>query len=112
NSVAEVDAAVIERTKLWNNLKHEKGPFDLIGDIHGCFDETLVLLQKLGYQVQKNGSYTVTHPEGRKVIFVGDLVDRGPKTPEVLRLVMDLVESGAAFCVNGNHDDRLKRKLQ
>jgi protein phosphatase len=111
NSVAEVDAAVIERTKLWNNLKHEKGPFDLIGDIHGCFDETLVLLQKLGYQVQKNDSYQVSHPEGRKVIFVGDLVDRGPKTPEVLRLVMDMVTSGAGFCVNGNHDDKLKRKL-
>jgi protein phosphatase len=112
NSVQEVDDAVIERTKLWNNLKHEKGPFDLIGDIHGCFDETLALLTTLGYQVQKNGSYAVSHPQARKVIFVGDLVDRGPKTPDVLRLVMDMVESGAGFCVVGNHDDKLKRKLQ
>lgn len=95
-----------------NSLKQEKGPFDLIGDVHCCFDELQELLMKLGYQVQKNDKYNVTHPEGRKVIFVGDLVDRGPKTPEVLRIVMDMVGSGAAFCVNGNHDDNLKRKLQ
>ncbi len=112
NSVEEVNNVTIERNPLWNNLKTEKGPFDLIGDIHGCFDELHALLVKLGYHVQKGDKYTVTHPEGRKVIFVGDLVDRGPKTPEVLRIVMDMVESGAAFCVNGNHDDKLKRKLQ
>jgi hypothetical protein len=107
-----VHNVTIERNPLWNNVKTEKGPFDLIGDIHGCFDELHALLVKLGYHVQKDDKYTVTHPEGRKVIFVGDLVDRGPKTPEVLRIVMDMVESGAAFCVNGNHDDKLKRKLQ
>lgn len=112
NSVEEVDNVVIQRAPLWNDLKQEKGPFDIIGDIHGCFDELYELLLKLGYKIQKNGQYAVTHPEGRKVIFVGDLVDRGPKTPEVLRIVMDMVESGAGFCVNGNHDDKLKRKLQ
>jgi protein phosphatase len=92
--------------------KHEKGPFDIIGDIHGCFDELCEMLTKLGYKVQKNTQYIVTHPEGRKAIFVGDLVDRGPKSPEVLRIVMDMVESGIGFCVIGNHDDKLKRKLQ
>lgn len=90
----------------------EKGPFDIIGDIHGCFDELYKLLLMAGYSIDKQNRYIVTHPEGRKVIFVGDLVDRGPKTPEVLRIVMNMVESGIAFCVNGNHDDKLRRKLQ
>lgn len=112
NSVEEVDNIIIERSPLWNNLKHEKGPFDIIGDVHGCFDELYNLLIKLGYIIHQNSNYTVTHPAGRKVIFVGDLVDRGPKTPEVLRIVMDMVAAGMAFCVNGNHDDKLKRKLQ
>lgn len=112
NSVEDINRVTIERNPLWNNLKTEKGPFDLIGDIHGCFDELHALLIKLGYRVHKGEKYVVTHPEGRKILFVGDLVDRGPKTPEVLRIVMDMVESGVAFCVNGNHDDKLKRKLQ
>lgn len=113
NTVEDIDNAIIERTPLWNNLKHEKGPFDIIGDVHGCFDELYKLLIKLGYQITKDdGHYIVNHPEGRKVIFVGDLVDRGPKTPEVLRIVMDMVSTGMAFCVTGNHDDKLKRKLQ
>jgi protein phosphatase len=112
NSVEEVNSVVIERAPLWNNLKHEQGPFDLIGDIHGCFDELYTLLIKLGYQIKKHSQYQVTHTQNRKIIFVGDLVDRGPKTPEVLRLVMDVVESGIGFCVNGNHDDKLKRKLE
>jgi protein phosphatase len=112
NSVTEVENVKIERKVLWNNLKHEKGPFDIIGDIHGCFDELYQLLIKLGYQIDYQDKYLVAHPGMRKIIFVGDLVDRGPKTPQVLKIVMDIVESGAGFCVVGNHDDKLKRKLQ
>ena len=113
-----VDAVRIERQALWNNKKAETGPFDLIGDVHGCFDELEALMGKLGYvieaglDVKEGAPYRVTHPEGRKLIFVGDLVDRGPKSPEVLRLVMDMCKSGIAFCVTGNHDDKLKRALQ
>ncbi|GLV59984.1 polynucleotide kinase-phosphatase [Dictyobacter sp. S3.2.2.5] len=112
--VAEVE---IERQRLWNNLKHEHGPFDIIGDVHGCFDELCLLLQRLGYVVEQHNDgeeprFQVTHPEGRKVIFLGDLVDRGPATPAVLRLVMDMVASGSAFCVPGNHDAKLLRKLK
>lgn len=107
--VAEV---VIERQPLWNNLKHLHGPFDIIGDIHGCFDELHALLTKLGYEIAAaNGSYDVRHPFGRTAVFLGDLVDRGPKTPEVLRLVMNMTESGAALAVPGNHDSKLMRKL-
>jgi len=113
----EIEDVTIERQPLWNNLKHEHGPFDIIGDIHGCFDELQALLAKLGYQVtETNGAaasphYEAQHPEGRKVIFLGDLVDRGPRIPDVLRLTMNMVESGAALCVPGNHDIKLMRKL-
>lgn len=109
----EIDAAVIERQPLWNNRKHEHGPFDIIGDVHGCIDELRDLLAQLGYRlVQENGAYQVTPPPGRKAVFVGDLVDRGPGIPEVLRLVMSMVEAGAALCVPGNHDLKLVRKLK
>jgi len=104
----EIDDVVIERQPLWNNLKHEHGPFDIIGDIHGCYDELQQLLGKLGYQITDGES---KHPEGRKVIFLGDLVDRGPRIPDVLRLAMNMVERGNALCVPGNHDIKLMRKL-
>ena len=115
-SQEEVDAVEIQYQPLWNNRKHEHGPFDIIGDIHGCFDELHDLLLKLGYQVEINNNggnkYSVTPPEGRRAIFLGDLVDRGPKTPDVLKLVMSMVESGSALCVPGNHDTKLMRKLK
>ena len=118
HSPEEVDAAEIVREPLWNNLKHEHGPFDIIGDVHGCFDELVELLTLLGYSVEKQSNvpgslaYSVKRPEGRKVVFLGDLVDRGPKIPEVLRLVMSMVQAGTALCVPGNHDIKLMRKLR
>jgi protein phosphatase len=118
HSPEEVDAAEIVREPLWNNLKHEHGPFDIIGDVHGCFDELVELLTQLGYSVKKQSNtagpldYSVKLPEGRKVVFLGDLVDRGPKIPEVLRLAMSMVKAGTALCVPGNHDIKLMRKLR
>jgi protein phosphatase len=118
HSPEEVDAAEIVREPLWNNLKHEHGPFDIIGDVHGCFDELVELLAHLGCSVEKQSTgpgslaYSVKPPEGRKVVFLGDLVDRGPKIPEVLRLAMSMVEAGTALCVPGNHDIKLMRKLR
>ena len=118
HSPEEVDAAEIVREPLWNNLKHEHGPFDIIGDLHGCFDELVELLTQLGYSVEKQSivpgslAYSVKPPEGRKVVFLGDLVDRGPKIPEVLRLVISMVQAGTALCVPGNHDIKLMRKLR
>jgi polynucleotide kinase-phosphatase len=117
-SPEEVDAAEIHREPLWNNLKHEHGPFDIIGDVHGCFDELLDLLAELGYSVELTSNGTVNRnvsvkpPEGRKAVFLGDLVDRGPKIPDVLRLVMGMVQAGTALCVPGNHDVKLMRKLR
>jgi protein phosphatase len=109
-SLEDIEAAVIERQPLWNNLKHEHGPFDIIGDVHGCFDELVELLGKLGYETGKSAG-AWHHPEGRKMAFVGDLVDRGPKIPEVVRLVMDSVNFGSALCVPGNHDMKFMRKI-
>lgn len=108
-SPEEVDAvAGIVRDPLYNNKKQEHGPLDIIGDVHGCYDELVELLAKLGYT---NTSNVWTHPEGRKAVFVGDLVDRGPKTPDVLKLVMAMTASGNAYCVPGNHDVKLMRWL-
>ena len=97
------------REPLYNDKRTEHGPFDIIGDIHGCFDELTALLTKLGYTV--NG-HLVTPPEGRKAVFLGDLVDRGPKSPDVLKLVMGMTASGTALSVPGNHDIKLLRKLR
>jgi protein phosphatase len=101
-SLEDVEAAVIERQPLWNNLKHEHGPFDIIGDVHGCFDELIELLRQLGCNVNET-AFTVQPANGRKLVFVGDLVDRGPKIPQVLKLVMK-PSPAAALSVPGNHD--------
>ncbi len=108
-----VAAARVERQPLWTNRTDERGPFDIIGDIHGCYDELVELLHKLGYEIsmQPDGSTIVKHLEGRKVIFVGDYVDRGPKVAQVLRLIMRMHETGTALCVPGNHDVKLVRAL-
>ncbi len=110
-SLEEIEAAVIERQPLWNNLKQEHGPFDIIGDVHGCFDELVELIRQLGHRVDET-AFTVQPVNGRKLVFVGDLVDRGPKVPQVLKLVMNAVANGAALCVPGNHDAKLMRKLR
>jgi len=110
NSVEEVESAVIERQPLWNNLKHEPGPFDIIGDIHGCAGELEELLQALGYKFEADAA-TYCHPEGRKAIFLGDLVDRGPKILDTYQMVRQMVKADQAFCVPGNHDLKLVRKL-
>lgn len=106
-SPEEVEAVTIERQPLWNDKRGEHGPFDIIGDVHGCGDELEKLLALLGYAPQPGGGYA--HPAGRKLVFVGDLVDRGPRVPEVVRLVMETVKAGHAFCVPGNHDIKFMR---
>lgn len=107
----EVERAEVVRERLWTNRKDEHGPFDIIGDIHGCFDELEKLISDLGY-VASTETGVPSHPEGRKIIFLGDLVDRGPKVPEVLETVMSMVRGGSALCVPGNHDVKLLKKLR
>lgn len=91
------------------NLKNILGPFDVIGDIHGCCDEVEIMLEKLGYQRNDQGRWNNDY--GRKAIFVGDLTDRGPRNIDTVSLVMRMVKDGAALCVRGNHDDKLYRYL-
>ena len=116
SSVEEIDATTITRQRLWTDRRDQHGPFDIIGDVHGCYDELLQLLERLGYvaAVTQNGerSIAVTPPAGRLAVFLGDLVDRGPNAPDVLRLVMGMVEQGTAICVPGNHEAKLLRKLR
>lgn len=114
-SVEEVETARVTRQKLLNDFRHETGPFDVIGDVHGCRGELEALLAKLGYILTRDGrgrAVDAAHPEGRKAIFVGDLVDRGPDSPGVLRLVMGMVDAGNAMAVPGNHEAKLVRALQ
>ncbi|UGY94101.1 polynucleotide kinase-phosphatase [Streptomyces gobiensis] len=112
----EIEAAEITLERRFNDLRHLTGPFDIIGDIHGCRSELETLLgDKLGYVIDRDVEgrpIDARHPEGRTAVFVGDLVDRGPDSPGVLRLVMGMVASGAALCVPGNHEQKLGRYLK
>src|SRR3546814_11274039 len=88
-----------------------KGPFDIVGDVHGCADELEALLGELGYGISWEGmreqaGTRVTAPHGRTLVFVGDLVDRGPRSPDVLRVAMGAVASGCGLAVQGNHDNK------
>ena len=115
HSPEEVAAAAIGRTRLYSDLRHETGPFDIIGDVHGCRAELEELLATLGYELERDGAgrpVGARHPGGRRAVFVGDLVDRGPDTPGVLRLVMGMVAAGTAFCVAGNHEAKLLKALR
>ena len=112
-SVEAVADVQITREKAWNDKRDQHGPFDIIGDVHGCLDECVQLLRALGYAVAgTREAPEVIAPEGRRAIFVGDLVDRGPDSPGVLRLVMAMVANGTALCVPGNHDVKLMKKLR
>ncbi len=104
-TVEEAERAEVVLEKRFNDLTHLSGPFDIVGDIHGCSSELETLLAKLGYE---DG----VHPAGRTAVFVGDLVDRGPDSPGVLRRVMGMVRSGNALCVPGNHENKLGRYLK
>lgn len=110
SSPEAVAAATFERQPLWNNRKSEHGPFDFIGDVHGCADELELLLADLGYVRGEADAWR--HPAGRKAVFVGDLVDRGPRVVDTLRIVMAMIGADTALCVPGNHDIKLMRRLR
>ncbi|MFM1885438.1 MAG: hypothetical protein RL026_595 [Pseudomonadota bacterium] len=75
------------------------GPVDVVGDVHGEIEALQTLLERLGYDLRHDG-----HPEGRRLVFVGDLVDRGPDSPAVVDLVREYRDRGLAQCVLGNHE--------
>ncbi|SCL23460.1 polynucleotide kinase-phosphatase [Micromonospora nigra] len=113
--VDEIDAAQVRYEKLFNDRRELTGPFDIVGDVHGCRAELEALLIRLGWELRRDDAgrpVDATHPAGRTAVFVGDLVDRGPDSPGVLRLVMGMVAAGHALCVPGNHEQKLLRKLR
>ena len=107
----EVAAVEVRRVPLWTDRRAEAGPFDIVGDVHGCVPELCTLLGRLGY-VAGGPDGLPTHPDGRRLIFLGDLVDRGPDSVGVVDLVRRLVAAGLAFCVAGNHDEKFLRYLR
>lgn len=116
-SAGDLDGLHIVRERMPTDLRHESGPFDIIGDVHGCADELEELLVQLGYRVtfsgnKPNRSVTVEAPAGRRALFVGDLVDRGPRSADVLRIVARMVGDGIALLVPGNHDVKFLRWLE
>ena len=115
HGVEEIDAVQVTRAKLLNDHRDNSGPFDVIGDVHGCRAELEQLLDRLGYALRRDAAgrpVDAVHPEGRQVVFVGDLVDRGPDSPGVLRLAMGMTAAGHALAVPGNHEHKLVRALR
>ncbi|MFY1635225.1 polynucleotide kinase-phosphatase [Solwaraspora sp. WMMB335] len=113
--VDEIDTARVQLTRLFNDRRELTGPFDIIGDVHGCRAELEQLLTTLGWSLHRDAAgrpVGARHPQGRTAVFVGDLVDRGPDSPGVLRLAMGMVRDGTALCVSGNHEQKLLRKLR
>lgn len=115
----DTGGVAIRRIPLWTNRKGETGPFDIIGDLHGCAAELRTLLGTLGWErydlpepESPWGPECWRHPAGRKAVFLGDLVDRGPFVLDTLRIVRNMVQAGEALCVAGNHDAKLLRWLR
>jgi protein phosphatase len=114
----DLESVEITRAPLWTNRKNLHGPFDIIGDIHGCGDELEALLGRLGYLVSErrdghglDAGPTYRHPDGRMVVFVGDLVDRGPRILDSIRIARNMLEAGSGLAVMGNHEQKLVRAL-
>ncbi|HET7303500.1 MAG TPA: polynucleotide kinase-phosphatase [Segeticoccus sp.] len=113
-SAEEIDATRIVRTPLLNDYREHRGPFDVIGDVHGCRAELEALLTALGYGLirdEHGRPVDAEHPAGRTAVFLGDLVDRGPDSAGVLRLAMGMHAAGHALAVPGNHEHKLVRAL-
>lgn len=103
------------RVHVWSGVRSAQAPgFDIIGDVHGCADELRELIAALGYRVDTiflGEGVSYVHPEGRQLVFVGDITDRGPKSLQALRIVQLALEGGHHM-VLGNHDSKLMRALR
>lgn len=113
-AMAEIDPFQVARLRQLGIIPHDdRPPFDIIGDVHGCIEELRELLGRLGYARSMGGEVDAfAHPEGRRLVFVGDLEDRGPASMDVLRLVIATRDAGHALIVLGNHDNKFLRWLR
>ena len=103
----------IIRTPMPSDLSHLHGPFDIIGDIHGCARELKDLLVKLGHaRCEKDAFELCRHIDDRRVVLLGDLVDRGPANLETLEIARRLQSEFGALVITGNHDDKFERYLR
>ncbi len=109
-TAADGDGVRVRLEPLPCDLSDEKAPFDVIGDVHGCARELALLLRRLGYE-RPSPRHAFRHPQGRRAVLLGDLVDRGPQVVEAARIAMRMVAAGTALCVPGNHDVALARAL-
>lgn len=89
-------------------IELEKG-LDVIGDIHGCMDEWLLLLEKLGYKQSADDLYR--HPEGRKILSLGDIMSRGPRSLDSLLFFEAHIKAGLAYMIDSNHGWKIARWL-
>jgi len=108
-SAAEVESAAVRLAPLPVDRRWDRGPFDVIGDVHGRRAELLGLLGRLGYRVERGPDGApagAAHPDGRRAVFVGDLGGA-----DVARLVMGMVGAGTAVCVRGDEDEELAAAL-
>lgn len=111
----ERDHAEIQIQKLPFNRKDHPGPFDLIGDVHGCCNELESLLSLLGYRhenIGTNPGFTWRHPDGRTAVFVGDVLDRGPRILDTYRLVHSMIVAKTGLAVQGNHELKVYRHFK
>ena len=83
--------------------------FDIIGDIHGCYDEMIMLIKKLGY-IEQDGLYK--HPEGRRLLSLGDIMSRGPKSLATMDFWYRHIQAGLAYMIDSNHGWKVARWLQ
>ncbi len=95
-----------KRMRNFRILEYKNNQFDIIGDIHGCYGEFITLIEKLGYQKEKDAYF---HPQGRRLISVGDVADKGFENIKCLDFWINQVTYGGGFWVHGNHCNKLYR---
>ncbi|MFE4893780.1 polynucleotide kinase-phosphatase [Peribacillus butanolivorans] len=101
------DIQVIRRT---NPIEKDiQNGIDIIGDIHGCYMEMILVLEKLGYQKNEEGLYL--HPEGRKFVSIGDVMSRGPESLKTMLFFYEHVQKDVAYMIDSNHGWKIARWL-
>ena len=107
-TIKETDNLQVSRGT--NPLEKDIGHgIDIIGDIHGCHEELILILEKLGYQKNQEGLYL--HPEGRKFVSVGDVMSRGPESLKTMLFFHEHVQKGVAYMIDSNHGWKIARWL-